>query len=96
MTEEIKCRIDYESIAPEAVKAQLGLETYVRRSGPDRPLLELVRLRASEINGCAYCVDMHTKDARAAGESTGETLYWGDHRGEKFCGVRRRALGVQQ
>lgn len=47
----------------------LGLEKYVRQSGLEPSLLELVRLRASQINGCAYCVDMHTKDARARGES---------------------------
>src|SRR5918912_1136448 len=47
----------------------LALEQYVRKSGLEPALLELVRLRASYINGCAYCVDMHTKDARAAGES---------------------------
>ncbi len=46
-----------------------GLESYVRNSGLERSLLELVKLRASQINGCAYCIDMHTKDARAAGES---------------------------
>ena len=74
MVEEMKRRIDYDNVAPEAVKAQLGLETYVRRSTLERPLLELVRLRASQINGCAYCVDMHTQDARAAGE-TEQRLY---------------------
>src|SRR5919199_5535389 len=47
----------------------LGLEQYVRKTGIEPALLELVKLRASYINGCAYCVDMHTKDARAAGES---------------------------
>jgi AhpD family alkylhydroperoxidase len=45
-----------------------ALENYVRHCGLEQPLLELVRLRASQINGCAYCIDMHTKDARAAGE----------------------------
>ena len=53
----------------------LGLETYVRRSGLERSLIELVKLRASYMNGCAYCVDMHTKNARARvstlGGSTG-------------------------
>jgi AhpD family alkylhydroperoxidase len=47
----------------------LGLEKYVRESGLETSLLELVRMRASQINGCAYCLDMHSKDARAAGES---------------------------
>lgn len=51
-----------------------GLEAYVRQSGLEKSLLELVRLRASQINGCAYCIDMHTKDARLAGE-TEQRLY---------------------
>lgn len=61
-------RIDYAKTAPDGMKAMLGLEGYVRRSGLEGSLLELVKLRASQINGCAYCVDMHTKDARARGE----------------------------
>ena len=51
-----------------------GLEKYVRESGLETSLLELVRMRASQINGCAYCLDMHSKDARAAGE-TEQRLY---------------------
>jgi AhpD family alkylhydroperoxidase len=62
-------RIDYSELAPAAVKAMAGLEQYVRNSGLERTLVELTRLRASYLNGCAYCVDMHTRDARAAGES---------------------------
>lgn len=62
-------RLDYRKVAPEGVATMLGLEEYVRLSGLEPSLLELVRLRASQINGCAYCVDMHTKDARACGES---------------------------
>ena len=61
--------VDYASLAPEALRAQLGLESYIRQSGLEKPLMDLVKLRASYINGCAYCVDMHTKDARLAGES---------------------------
>ncbi len=67
-------RINYEKIAPEAIQAMQKLEEYVRKSGIERSLLELVRLRASEMNGCAYCVDMHTQDARAQGE-TEQRLY---------------------
>jgi AhpD family alkylhydroperoxidase len=66
---EMKPRLASEEVAPGAVKAMYGLETYVRHSGLETSLLELVRLRASQINGCAYCVDMHTKDALAEGES---------------------------
>jgi AhpD family alkylhydroperoxidase len=62
-------RIDYRQAAPGALGAMFALERYVRESGLEHSLLELVKLRASQINGCAYCVDMHTKDARAAGES---------------------------
>lgn len=65
----MKPRIEYQKVAPDALSAMLGLEKYVRQSGLDASLLELVKLRASQINGCAYCVDMHTKDARARGES---------------------------
>ena len=62
-------RIEYDKVAPDGVKAMWGLESYVRRCGLEPALLELVKLRASQINGCAYCIDMHTKDARAHGES---------------------------
>jgi AhpD family alkylhydroperoxidase len=67
-------RLDYIKIAPDALKAMRGLEIYVRSSGMDRTLLELIKTRASQINGCAYCIDMHTKDARANGE-TEQRLY---------------------
>lgn len=62
-------RIEYGKVAPGASEAMAGLERYVRQSGLERQLLELVKVRASQINGCAYCLDMHTKDARARGES---------------------------
>lgn len=69
-----RTRIDYGHTAPAATRAQLGLETYVRSSGLEPSLVELVKLRASYMNGCAYCVDMHTKDARLAQE-TEQRLY---------------------
>ena len=62
-------RIEYERVAPRALEVMRGLETYARQSGLERSLLELVKTRASQINGCAYCIDMHTQDARANGES---------------------------
>ncbi|MGH8259403.1 MAG: carboxymuconolactone decarboxylase family protein, partial [Steroidobacteraceae bacterium] len=67
-------RTDFTKVSPEGYKAMSGLESYVRRSGLEPPLLELVKLRASQINGCAYCLDMHTQDARAHGE-TEQRLY---------------------
>lgn len=68
-TETSEPRIDYRKVAPEAVQALWTVERYARGSKVERPLLELVKLRASMMNGCAYCVDMHSKDARANGES---------------------------
>lgn len=65
----MKQRMNVETAAPEATKAMLGLEKYVR-SKIDHRLLELVKLRASILNGCAFCIDMHTRDALASGEST--------------------------
>jgi len=62
-------RMEYATVAPGAVKAMHGLERYLRKCGLEPSLLELVKVRASQINGCAYCIDMHTKDARAHGES---------------------------
>ena len=67
-------RIDYTKVVPEAFKAMMGLATHVRRSGLPHQLLALIDTRVSQINGCAYCIDMHTKDARAAGE-TEQRLY---------------------
>jgi len=67
-------RLNYAEIAPDALKAMLELEKYVADSGLERSLYELVKTRASQINNCAYCLDMHTKDARKAGE-TEQRLY---------------------
>ncbi len=62
-------RIDYYKAAPEAVKAMLELEKFVESCGLDKSLLNLIKLRASQINGCAYCADLHVADAIKAGES---------------------------
>jgi AhpD family alkylhydroperoxidase len=67
-------RIDYGRRAPDLRQAMWALEHYVHQSGLDPKLLELVKLRASLMNGCAYCVDMHTKVARSLGE-TEQRLY---------------------
>jgi AhpD family alkylhydroperoxidase len=61
-------RIDYRKAARGAYEAMLGLEKYLHQCGIEEPLLHLVKLRASQINGCAYCIDMHWKDLRAIGE----------------------------
>ena len=70
----MKARIDLRHVSPGIMHAMLGLERQVQEAGLDSKLLDLVRMRASQINGCAYCLDMHSKDARAAGE-TEQRLY---------------------
>lgn len=62
-------RLDFYKASPDAAKAMLALEAAVKSLGLEPGLLELVKLRASQINGCAYCVDMHSRDARKYGES---------------------------
>ncbi|MDH0689171.1 carboxymuconolactone decarboxylase family protein [Stutzerimonas stutzeri] len=67
-------RMNYQAAAPDVMTAMIGLETYLarqsrREDGVDKPLMELVKIRVSQINQCAYCLDMHTKDARALGET---------------------------
>jgi AhpD family alkylhydroperoxidase len=64
----MKPRIDYLRVAPGAVEAMLGLSKYLRTSGLEESLVNLICLRASQINGCAYCLDMHWKDLKAEGE----------------------------
>ena len=61
-------RIDFATADPASYKAMLDLQGHVNDSGLDKPMMELVKIRASQINGCAYCLDMHTRDARLHGE----------------------------
>src|SRR3954465_3065072 len=61
-------RFNYLKAAPGAYKAMLGLEQYLHESGLEESLIHLIKLRTSQINGCAYCIDMHWKDLRAIGE----------------------------
>jgi AhpD family alkylhydroperoxidase len=65
----MESRLNYPTIAPEPLKLMYAVEKYLGGSGLERRLIELVKIRASQINGCAYCIDMHTKDARAEGET---------------------------
>lgn len=65
----MEARIDYKNASPEAYRAMAQLEAVVRHSGLDPHLLELIKIRASQMNGCAFCIDMHTKDARSKGET---------------------------
>ena len=67
-------RLSWFKAAPGAYEALRGVEAYIQKCGLERSLMELVKMRASQINGCAYCLDMHSKDARRAGE-TEQRLY---------------------
>ena len=87
-------RLDWAKAAPQVVQAMFGLQKAVEESGLEPALLELVKMRASQLNGCAYCLDMHSKDARAAGESE-QRLYllgaWHDA-GPLYSARERAAL----
>ena len=86
-------RIHYTKVSPGAYHALLGLDKYLKGCGLEESLLHLVRLRASQINGCAYCLDMHWKDLRAIGESE-QRLYSLDAWQESpyYSGRERAAL----
>jgi AhpD family alkylhydroperoxidase len=87
----MKPRFDYGKANPAASRAMYGLEQYVRQCGLEHPLLELVKMRASQLNGCAYCLDMHSKDARAAGETEQRLYALNAWRETPFYNERERA-----
>lgn len=70
----MKARLDFYAAAPEAMKAMIALEGLIKKSGLEQSLMDLVKIRASQINGCAFCINMHTHEARKAGESE-ERIY---------------------
>ncbi len=86
-------RIDHKKVSTGALNAMLGLERYLRTCGLPEKLLLLIKLRVSQINGCAYCLDMHSKDLRAAGE-TEQRLYLLDawHEAPFYTDRERAAL----
>ena len=84
-------RISYAKVAPGTYRAMLGLEDYVHSTGLEENLLDLVRLRASQLNGCAYCLDMHSKDLRARGESEQRIYLLDAWREATFYSDRERA-----
>ena len=84
-------RIRYGSAAPEAYKALREMQAYVDRLGFPKNLIELVKIRASQINGCAYCLDMHTKDALALGETEQRILLLDAWRESPFYSEKERA-----
>lgn len=84
-------RVEYYKVAPGALEAMRGLENYVRSCGLEHSLLELVKMRASQLNGCAYCLDMHSKDALAQGESVQRLVVLDAWREAPFYTDRERA-----
>lgn len=85
-------RLNFYKAAPEAVNAMRGLERYINQcAGLEPSLRELIKTRASQINGCAYCIDMHTKDARAAGETEQRLYALSAWRETPFFSERERA-----
>ncbi len=84
-------RFSYSRAAPEGVEILRKLDSYAKNSGLEPDLLELVKLRASQINGCAYCIDMHTKDARSHGESEQRLYGVSAWRETPFYSERERA-----
>lgn len=84
-------RINGARVAPGAYKAMLGLEDYLHHCGLEESLIHLIKLRASQINGCAYCIDMHWKDARALGESEQRLYGLGAWQESDYYSERERA-----
>ena len=87
----MKARLDFRKASPQGEKAMMGLHMFVRNCGLDHSLLELVKLRASQINGCAHCIDMHTKELRADGESEQRLYLLNAWRESPFYSDRERA-----
>ena len=87
----MKARMDFRKASPAADKAMAGLHMFVRNCGLDHMLLELIKLRASQINGCAHCIDMHTKELRADGENEQRLYLLDAWRESPFYSDRERA-----
>ena len=87
----MKQRLDYTTVSPKGYEAARTLERYVRDSGLDHRLLELVKIRASQLNSCACCLDMHTKNARALGETEQRIYALSAWRETPFYDERERA-----
>lgn len=87
----MEARLDYRTVSPQGFAALRGLQACVDSCGLEHRLLELVKIRASQLNGCAYCLDMHTKDARAAGESEQRLYALSAWRETPFYTERERA-----
>jgi AhpD family alkylhydroperoxidase len=87
----MQSRLDFPKVSPQAVQAMLGLEAYLNPTSLDPSLRDLLKMRASQLNGCAYCIDMHSKDLRAAGESEQRLYLLDAWREAPFYTERERA-----
>ena len=87
----MQARLEFRKASPQADKAMSALHGFVRNCGLDHALLELVKLRASQLNGCAHCIDMHTKELRADGESEQRLYLLDAWREAPFYSERERA-----
>lgn len=87
----METRLNFFKSGPDAMKAMSGLDQQIARSGLEKSLVELVRLRASQMNGCAYCIDVHTADARKAGEGERRLATVAVWRETPFFNERERA-----
>src|SRR5215510_12657437 len=84
-------RIDFAKVNPDAAKAMYTLEAYVKSSSLEPSLIDLIKVRASQLNGCAFCIDMHTKEARAKGEDEQRLYLLDAWRESPFYSNRERA-----
>jgi AhpD family alkylhydroperoxidase len=87
----MEARLEYRKFSQDALQAMLALEKYIKGCGLDHKFVHLLKLRASQINGCAYCIDMHSIDARAAGESEQRLYALNAWRESPFFDDRERA-----
>ena len=87
----MKPRMNFYQAAPEAIKALSALETHIQSSGLEKSLIELVKIRASQVNGCAFCINMHTEDARKRGETEQRIYLLGAWRESPLYTDRERA-----
>lgn len=87
----MEARMDFKKASPDGAKATSVLHAFVHKCGLERSLLELVKLRASQINGCAHCIDLHTKQSRADGESDQRLYLLSAWKEAPFYTARERA-----
>jgi len=91
-------RLNFKAAAPKALKAMIGLETYLASSPLSRTVKELIKIRASQLNGCAYCINIHTQDAVKNGEASQRIFLVGAWReaGEIFTQEEKAVLGITE